>query len=412
MNSKKRKIDKVDSSQHVTRKPAQGRTGSVVDLTTTSETEDDDSNDVEFVGISSDKPAMSKATTTISNSINSVLRDSASTAPKSSNALPPLHLHTQSQLDKHGLPCSLIPDILPVELAERLYRAMLRESTTWERNTWWLADRQVTSPHTTCFYSRNDDGDKQHDEAHWYMGRKATYGRSNAVEGAATEDSEGPRPFLSEMREAAAIIQRRVNDVLSSYTRYGMEYDGPWRANVAAANCYRGAAETVGAHADQLTYLGPFPTIASLSLGTPRNFRLRAVPSVQDDPNVPSTIRTYDIHLPHNSLCIMHAGCQERYKHSIPPQRSLDLFKLKNRETGQAETFNERINVRGRVIRLAFYRSIVLLIWFMADYIQILSTRLCARNHSCLRVWHTYHTPSRCKGKSERSDTARGKSVE
>ena len=41
-----------------------------------------------------------------------------------------------------------------------------------------------------------------------------------------------------------------------------------WRANVAAANCYEGAKESVGPHSDQLTYLGPYPTIASLSLGT------------------------------------------------------------------------------------------------------------------------------------------------
>lgn len=40
-----------------------------------------------------------------------------------------------------------------------------------------------------------------------------------------------------------------------------------WRANVAAANCYEGAKESVGTHSDQLTYLGPYPTIASLSLG-------------------------------------------------------------------------------------------------------------------------------------------------
>ena len=41
----------------------------------------------------------------------------------------------------------------------------------------------------------------------------------------------------------------------------------------------------------------------------------------------------------------MNAGCQEHYKHSVPPLRSIDLFKLKAPD-GTIETFIERINVR------------------------------------------------------------------
>ena len=40
-----------------------------------------------------------------------------------------------------------------------------------------------------------------------------------------------------------------------------------WRANVAASNRYEGSQESVGFHSDQLTNIGPFATIASLSLG-------------------------------------------------------------------------------------------------------------------------------------------------
>lgn len=39
----------------------------------------------------------------------------------------------------------------------------------------------------------------------------------------------------------------------------------------------------------------------------------------------------------------MGAGCQERFKHTIPPARSIDIFKLKNGD--RVETFIERINV-------------------------------------------------------------------
>ena len=72
-------------------------------------------------------------------------------------------------------------------------------------------------------------------------------------------------------------IEKVVNEELAKRQRYPLEYGGnegegtegyTWRANVAASNCYEGAKESVGFHSDQLTYLGPYPTIASLSLGT------------------------------------------------------------------------------------------------------------------------------------------------
>ena len=306
-------------------------------------------------------------------SINEVLRDSSgaasgsgSTPPRPAAALPPLLLTRPEQVAQHT-PCSLHFGILPAALAERLYRVMLAESKAWERNRWYLADRHVESPHTTAFYST----DPEADSAHWYMGRK--------------DHKEIPNGFLPAMEEARQIIEAFVNDYLEKRQRYGLEYDGPWRANVAAANCYKGRAEvglpnsfecvaawanarrfgrsrcaprlhqTVGAHADQLTYLGPYPTIASLSLGVTRNFRLRGVPSIQaDTASSEPPIRTFDVVLPHNSLCLMGAGTQERFKHSIPPARSIDIFKLKNRETGETETFVERINMTFRFYRPDF----------------------------------------------------------
>ncbi len=102
------------------------------------------------------------------------------------------------------------------------------------------------------------------------------------------------------MEEACYIIERVVNAEMRKRKRFDMEWRPPahahasrshahtpqsdapppdthpsqsdtreplWRANVAASNCYEGGKESVGWHSDQLTYLGPCPTIASLSLG-------------------------------------------------------------------------------------------------------------------------------------------------
>lgn len=75
------------------------------------------------------------------------------------------------------------------------------------------------------------------------------------------------------MEEACKIIERIVNEQLKQRRRFPLEWGGDtdkeaaWRANVAASNCYEGSKESVGFHSDQMTYLGPYPTIASLSLG-------------------------------------------------------------------------------------------------------------------------------------------------
>ena len=89
------------------------------------------------------------------------------------------------------------------------------------------------------------------------------------------------------MEEACQYVERVVNAEMHKRRRFPLEWGGEpprrpdgtsddtadgkniiWRANVAASNCYEGTKEGVGFHTDALTYLGPYPTIASLSLGS------------------------------------------------------------------------------------------------------------------------------------------------
>lgn len=148
---------------------------------------------------------------------------------------------------------------------------MLGESRTWQRNKWWLFERVVESPHLTSFYVRQtaDEGGEDMKQAaqFWYNGRP----------------TEPPSRFPDAMEEACSYIERVVNTEMRKRPRFPLEYGGDpssdatdeetqepivWRANVAASNRYEGTAESVGLHSDQLTHLGPYPTIASLSLGT------------------------------------------------------------------------------------------------------------------------------------------------
>ncbi|KAJ3558672.1 hypothetical protein NM688_g780 [Phlebia brevispora] len=247
----------------------------------------------------------------------------------------PLTLTTPEEVARHT-PCTLHPSVLPAELACRLFYTMLDESETWQRNKWWLFDRVVESPHRTSFYVRrahsksgvNASEDMQEAAQYWYNGRRTAT----------------PDPFPSAMEEACDYIEKVVNAEMRKRSRFPLEWGGEpsggttqafphdsqegeriiWRANVAASNRYEGSQESVGFHSDQLTSLGPYPTIASLSLGTTRIFRLREV--IPTDDKDKRSARTYNIPLAHNSLAIMHASCQETFKHAIPPQRVIDPF--------------------------------------------------------------------------------------
>lgn len=133
-----------------------------------------------------------------------------------------------------------------------------------------------------------------------------------------------------------------------------LKYQCPklWVPNAAFVNCYDGPRESVGWHSDQLTYLGPRPVIGSLSLGVAREFRVRRVlPKDADDP----TGKTGDaegqisIHLPHNSLLVMHAEMQEEWKHSISPAQSIEPHPVAG---------NKRINVTYRHYRSSLHPSL------------------------------------------------------
>ncbi|KAI0341749.1 hypothetical protein BDW22DRAFT_1358610 [Trametopsis cervina] len=295
---------------------------------------------------------------------NSTERPAKLAPPK----LPPLTLGTPALVEKHT-PCTMHLSVLPPELACRLYYAMLDESENWQRNKWWLFDRVVESPHSTSFYirrSRTEKGDNMKEAAQfWYNGRP----------------TPPPDYFPSAMEEACQYVERVVNAELRKRKPFPLEWGGcpatsddlalepqeedklVWRANVAASNRYEGSAESVGLHSDQLTYLGPYPTIASLSLGTTRVFRLREV--IPTDEKEVRSARTYNIPLPHNSLTIMHASCQETFKHSIPPQTVIDPFHPPYPPTDHRSdspgksgpSYNSRINITFRFYRPDFQPS-------------------------------------------------------
>ena len=250
-----------------------------------------------------------------------------------------LHLYDPADIAAHT-PCSIVHNFLPPELATALLCELLPEVTTYQSATFKLFDNVVKSPHTACFYVNNlAERERQRTE---YL-----YNGSNL---------EDVRAILPEMRKVSGLVEEAVNQQIQTRIREHypegrkLKYQCParWKPNAAFVNCYDTGKQSVGYHSDQLSYLGPRAIIGSLSLGVAREFRVRKiVPREEDDKGEAADASgQISIHLPHNSLLVMHAEMQEEWKHSIAPALSIDPHPVAG---------NKRINITYRWYRESFH---------------------------------------------------------
>lgn len=161
---------------------------------------------------------------------------------------------------------------------------------------------------------------------------------------------------MPHMRKVSPKVEEAVNSEIA--TRIKTQYPNgeklkyqsarPWKPNAAFVNCYDGGHESVGYHSDQLTYLGPRAVIGSISLGVAREFRVRRIVPQDEQNSGEKRKKTREdadaegqvaIHLPHNSLLVMHAEMQEEWKHSIAPAQAIDPHPISQ---------NKRINITYR----------------------------------------------------------------
>lgn len=254
-----------------------------------------------------------------------------------------LHLYSAEDIAEHT-PCTIIHNFLPADEAECLLLELLEESKTFDKITFKLFDTVVTSPHTSGFYVGT--ADERHSQKHEYV-----------YNGATLTDVRTITPMLdrvkARVRDAVnAEIQARIRTRYPGGRKLKHQSPRPWSPNAAFVNCYAGPQQSVGWHSDQLTYLGPRAVIGSLSLGVAREFRVRRVVPKDDDDDDEKTADASDlqgqiaIHLPHNSLLVMHAEMQEEWKHSVAPAQVIDPHPLAG---------SRRINVTYRDYRPEFH---------------------------------------------------------
>ncbi|KAL0944376.1 grf zinc finger domain-containing protein [Colletotrichum truncatum] len=245
-----------------------------------------------------------------------------------------LHLYDPDDIAEHT-PCSVIHNFLPPKEANDLLQELLEEAKTFEKNvTFKLFDNVVASPHTTSFYVESYDEIQRQKTDYLYNGAKLT-------------DIRRITPQLIKIKPKVADavneeIQKRIKTRYPGGKKLRFQSPNPWAPNSAFVNCYDGPQENVGYHSDQLTYLGPRAVIGSISLGVAREFRVRRIIPKDGDNNPAEDADAegqISIHLPHNSLLVMHAEMQEEWKHSITPAQSIDPHPVAG---------NKRINITYR----------------------------------------------------------------
>jgi alkylated DNA repair dioxygenase AlkB len=96
--------------------------------------------------------------------------------------------------------------------------------------------------------------------------------------------------------------------VLALKTRLERLFDTEF--NAVLINFYRSGADHMGWHSDDEVELGASPTIASVSLGAVRTFKIRHKLSKE----------TLAIPLAHASCLLMEQSSQLRYQHALPKQ--------------------------------------------------------------------------------------------
>jgi alkylated DNA repair dioxygenase AlkB len=265
-----------------------------------------------------------------------------------------LHLYSPEDIEQHT-PCSIIHNFLPQDQADALLKELLDEVPTFRKDTFQLFDRTVESPHTMRFYV---------DSWSELQSQKTEYVYNGSYVPDVAQTTSEMLKVSSFVQEAVnEEIQRRIRDFYPEGKKLKFQSPDPWVPNASFVNCYDGGKESVGYHSDQLTYLGPRAVIGSLSLGVAREFRVRRIvppvvktPSTMNNPNKSSAsgIPTaqpkqqqqqadeqgqISIHLPHNSLLIMHAEMQEEWKHAVSPTPTITPHPLSG---------NKRINVTYR----------------------------------------------------------------
>lgn len=163
------------------------------------------------------------------------------------------------------------PAWLSQQRADQLFQ--LAELLNWRQDQLRMFGRQIPVPRLHCWYRTEGLSDGEVDYRWSGLGMVA---------------EAAPQWLVEITAEIAELAQTPLNRCLANY--------------------YRDSRDSVDWHADDEPELGEAPIIASLSLGSRRQFQLRHQ----------RTKQRHNLDLEHGSLLIMGPGVQSHWQHRIP----------------------------------------------------------------------------------------------
>lgn len=202
-------------------------------------------------------------------------------------------LYTKEDIESNLSNIRIFPNFLPTELNDQVASSLMSQKMLFKAKQFYIAGNLCTSSQKSIFYS--NDGQSDYDPVYASADMRVTH-------------------FTNELLKCKVYVDSKVNEVLKEYTKtnslpeYAIKQD--WKSDFCVGNYYPDKKSHLDLHSDKLTNLGPLPTIASLTIGATRIFRLRR--------SFPSDSVIFDIPVPDNTLIIMLPGTQELFKHGVP----------------------------------------------------------------------------------------------
>jgi alkylated DNA repair dioxygenase AlkB len=170
-----------------------------------------------------------------------------------------------------GTELVFIREFYSQQKSDPLFKTLL-SSLHWQEEDLFIFGRWVKVPRLMCWYGDTD----------------AYYGYSGV--------NHKPLPWTPDLQTIKEKVEQQCHCTFNS----------------VLANLYRDGRDSMGCHADDEKELGINPTIASLSLGEERLFRLHHKKNKQ----------TFNINLQHGDLLVMGGTCQQHWLHSVPKTKA------------------------------------------------------------------------------------------
>lgn len=209
-------------------------------------------------------------------------------------------LNTVEEVDQHLSPyVSFHKSFLPPDLANRILKYLMTQTDKVSPNEFYLFDNLCKANHSLGFF-HTPDLDTVYQNL-IYNGKKS---RSNLY----NKDFEDVSRFVKDFMN---------NNIIPNVKRLPFQSTETWNSDVCVVNYYENLSNNLDWHSDRMSHIGPHNFIVSISLGATREFRLRK--NYTDGTDL-SPI--YSIVIPHNSMVIMQAGCQEEYRHCVNSLRT------------------------------------------------------------------------------------------